>query len=395
MEETTRPELRNLMGSDRVSDVRSEKPGKSLRQSSPSWLRRVGFSISLLIIPVAYTLLLAMMGYLHGKKQSSFGDTVLEILSVASTLWPILFAAVLGPLLKSIALFRAERGSTLGSLEFLLTSQTTASALKNAMTMGWIGSWAILVLIVWSLSPLGGQAALRSLHRQQSPISTKTPAAYFLGNNESEIQTYYYGGASVFQGESGRLSRISDMRTVLAVPFLKQDTLVSHANSSSPHYNETITGLGGKREASRSGRRDLWRNVRIPFIELLPGYRSDDPHAWIPVSDDEIVPYASLIGLPIRNVSTVVLIICAVANVVIRQLIKAPDFLDNITGLTRDSPFIDLPQDGSGKSGPDGLATVKNVKVRIGDIYPERETGRIALTTELNSPKLRWNRSYS
>ncbi|KAM0556588.1 hypothetical protein ACHAO7_002723, partial [Fusarium culmorum] len=94
-------------------------------------------------------------------------------------------------------------------------------------------------------------------------------------------------------------------------------------------------------------------------------------------------------------VSTVVLIICAVANVVIRQLIKAPDFLDNITGLTRDSPFIDLPQDGSGKSGPDGLATVKNVKVRIGDIYPERETGRIALTTELNSPKLRWNRSYS
>ncbi|KAM0386202.1 hypothetical protein ACHAPY_000754 [Fusarium culmorum] len=687
MEETTRPELRNLMGSDRVSDVRSEKPGKSLRQSSPSWLRRVGFSISLLIIPVAYTLLLAMMGYLHGKKQSSFGDTVLEILSVASTLWPILFAAVLGPLLKSIALFRAERGSTLGSLEFLLTSQTTASALKNAMTMGWIGSWAILVLIVWSLSPLGGQAALRSLHRQQSPISTKTPAAYFLGNNESEIQTYYFNGAVVFQGASSHASYISDMRTTLAVSFSKKDTLVSHANSSSPHYNETITGLGGKREASRSGRRDLWRNVRIPFIELLPGYRSDDPHAWIPVSDDEIVPYASLIGLPIRNgsferpgnatmmvhfhymtlscgkpfngsewvrndstailfrnisselplqhqnrdagagyrnlwlnfpntstttmhinfrpdsklesklqlvmggtcfypsptpeniyneelvpilrvcdistsyidmevacnrltadadlickanrvrhahshpikgnwtplsnfrtpqhifteltymgasqhiaeptalemylrdplalfqrvsggyrgdydpmnelgcfvslppeimerrlatalntavmssyplriltggmglgleeqshwqnitaswaefdtdiyvlnkpwfvttiVSTVILIICAVANVVIRQLIKAPDFLDNITGLTRDSPFIDLPEDGSGKSGPDRLATVKNVKVRIGDIYPEREVVRIALTTELNSPKLRWNRSYS
>ncbi|KAM0380069.1 hypothetical protein ACHAPZ_000275 [Fusarium culmorum] len=495
------------------------------------------------------------MGYLHGKKQSSFGDTVLEILSVASTLWPILFAAVLGPLLKSIALFRAERGSTLGSLEFLLTSQTTASALKNAMTMGWIGSWAILVLIVWSLSPLGGQAALRSLHRQQSPISTKTPAAYFLGNNESEIQTYYFNGAVVFQGASSHASYISDMRTTLAVSFSKKDTLVSHANSSSPHYNETITGLGGKREASRSGRRDLWRNVRIPFIELLPGYRSDDPHAWIPVSDDEIVPYASLIGLPIRNVlnflcntktvtqanrvrhahshpikgnwtplsnfrtpqhifteltymgasqhiaeptalemylrdplalfqrvsggyrgdydpmnelgcfvslppeimerrlatalntavmssyplriltggmglgleeqshwqnitaswaefdtdiyvlnkpwfvttivSTVILIICAVANVVIRQLIKAPDFLDNITGLTRDSPFIDLPEDGSGKSGPDRLATVKNVKVRIGDIYPEREVGRIALTTELNSPKLRWNRSYS
>lgn len=95
--------------------------------------------------------LLAIMFYLHGKKQNSFGDTILEVASVASTLWPILFAAVLGPLLKTIALFRAERGSTLGSLGFLLTSQTTASALKNFTTMGWIGSWTIIILIVWSL----------------------------------------------------------------------------------------------------------------------------------------------------------------------------------------------------------------------------------------------------
>ncbi|GKU11576.1 unnamed protein product [Fusarium langsethiae] len=93
--------------------------------------------------------------------------------------------------------------------------------------------------------------------------------------------------------------------------------------------------------------------------------------------------------------STVILIICAVANIVIRQRIKAPEFLDHITGLTRDSIFIDLPQDGSGKSGPDGLATIQNVKVRIGDVYHRREVERIALTTEMNSRKLRWGRSYS
>ncbi|QPC76121.1 hypothetical protein HYE68_006873 [Fusarium pseudograminearum] len=684
MSETTKPELRNLMASENVSDVHSDRLGESLQQSSPSWFRRVGVSIPLLVIPIVYAILLAAMVYLHGKTQSSFGDAVLEILSVASTLWPILFAAVLGPVLKTVALFQAERGSTLGSLEFLLTSQTTASALKNFVTMGWIGSWAIVVLTAWSLSPLGGQAALRSLHRHQNPVSMQKPAAYYLGNNRSDIYQHYFDGTGgVNSASSPSLSLIYDMTTVLSASFSTQDTLVSHANSSSPNYHDAIVGLGGKLEASRSGRRDLWRNIRIPFIELLPEYRSDDPHAWIPVPDDEIVPYASLIGLPIRNgssegpgnstmkvhsrymtlscgkafngtemvsngsralwlhdtsskyaltgqfidqastnglrniwldfpnnsvtaehldgplpfaprsklqlimggscwyqitaqesqrtpmiqacdistsyidmevtcnrpavdaglvcqadrvrhapsypikgnltafsngespkqilieltymgasqdpeestvletylrdppglfrrspgvytnsdyrtttdlgcftavpteilerrlatalntiimssypldvlvggkglvfehwqnttalwkefkrdiyvlskpwfamtmLSTVVLMICAIANIIIRQRIKAPDILDSITGLTRDSQFIDLPQIGSGRSGSDQLATIKNVKVRIGDIYPEREVGRIALTTELNSPELRWNRSYS
>ncbi|SCO55323.1 uncharacterized protein FFMR_12479 [Fusarium fujikuroi] len=662
MDETARLELRSLISSaasresGKTPVLHSSGVGEPLRRSSSSWSRRVGLAAQLLIIPIAYSVILAMMAHLHGKKQSSFGDKLLEVLSVASTLWPILFAAVVGPLLKSIALFRAERCSRLGSLEFLLTSQTTASALKNILTMGWIGSWAIGVIAIWSLSPLGGQAALRSL------------ATYYLGNNRSQVFQYYRAGASVFFGASAAASLISDMRTILSTSFSTQDILVSHANTSSPHYNETITDLGGKWEASRSGRRDLWRNVRIPFLELLPGYDSDDPHAWVSVPLDEIVPYASLIGLPIRGgsferpgnssmavhfnyqtfscgnafngsewvrngstalwyhntsasvplryqymgeaapnmgypniwfdfpntstlaehflatfdmepqsklqlvmggrctdttdknteilrlcdistsyidmqigciratvdadlvcqvkqarhtpsypikgnltalssrshhpwepstleiylrdplgvfqrirggymddpettnklgcftslppeiierrlatvintitmstyevnvltggkglsldggpvlwqnttatwtefdrdvyklnkpwfittvLSTVVLIICAVANIVIRQRIRAPDFLDSVAGLTRDSHFVDVSQEGSGKSGSDRLEIIKDVKVRICDVYPEREIGKIALTTELNGPKLRWDRRNS
>ncbi|KAF4954457.1 hypothetical protein FGADI_5236 [Fusarium gaditjirri] len=663
MDDTTRLELRSLISatgsraSGNVSIVHPAGVGESLRQSSPSWLRRVGLAVLLLLIPIAYAVLLAMMAYLHGKKQSSFGDTVVEVLSVASTLWPILFATVLGPLLKSVALFRAERGSNLGSLEFLLTSQTTASALKNILTMGWIGSWAIGVVAVWSLSPLGGQAALRSLGTQPNPTFTKTPVTYYLGNNRSQIYRYYRTGASVFGG-SAAVSRISDMRTILSTSFSTQDILVSHANTSSPHYNETITDLGG--------------------------YDSDDPNAWVSVPEDEIVPYASLIGLPIRGgsferpgnssmtvhfhyqtlscgnafngsawvrygstsiwyhntreivplrlqymgettpmmgypniwfdfpntstlaehftatfdmepqsklqlvmggqcrdaayritemlrlcdistsyidmqvgcnratvdadlvcqakrarhtpsypvngnltplssvsllsqgillelpfigasrhdaepstlemylrdplgvfqrirggyvddpnttntlgcfnslppeiierrlatvlntitmstyevnvltggkglpfnggpvlwqnttatwtefekdiyklnkpwflttmMSTVVLMLCAVANIVVRQRIKAPDFLGSLAGFTRDSPFIDVSQDGTGKSGFDRLETIKDVKVRISDVNPEREIGKIALTTELSGPKLRWERIYA
>ncbi|SCO80939.1 uncharacterized protein FRV6_05152 [Fusarium oxysporum] len=466
MDETTRLELKSLISatgsriSGNASILHSAGVGESLRQSSPSWLRRVGLAVLLLLIPIAYA-----------------------------------------------------------ALEFLLTSQTTASALKNILTMGWIGSWAICVIAVWSLSPLGGQAALRSLGLQQNPMFTELPATYYLGNNKSEIYQYYRSGASVFIGPSAEQSMISDMRTVLSASFSTQDVLVSHANTSSPHYNDIITDLGGKWEASCRGCRGLWRNIRIPFLELLPAYDASDPHTWISVPEDEIVPYASLIGLPIRGssferlgnstmavhfhyqtlsrgkafngsewvrsgsmalwshntsssvplsqqyngrvepnmgcrsiwfdfsnsstitehftasfetepqsklqlvigglcttavgekseilrlcdistsyidmevacsratadadlfdkdiyklnkpwfittiLSTAVLMICAVANLVVRQRIKAPDFLDSVAGLTKDSPFVDVSQDGSGKGGSDRLETIKDVKVRI------------------------------
>ncbi|RBQ72286.1 hypothetical protein FVER14953_07600 [Fusarium verticillioides] len=95
------------------------------------------------------------------------------------------------------------------------------------------------------------------------------------------------------------------------------------------------------------------------------------------------------------SMSTAILLICAIANIVIRQRIRAPDFLDSLAGLTRDSPFIDVPQDGSAKSGSDRLETIKNVKVRISDVNPDEEVGKIALTTELKGPKLRWERIYA
>ncbi|KAH7178754.1 hypothetical protein DER46DRAFT_622310 [Fusarium sp. MPI-SDFR-AT-0072] len=113
---------------------------------------------------------------------------------------------------------------------------------------------------------------LRRVGLTQNPTFTEIPAAYYLGNNRSKIHEYYRTGADVFQGVSGAQSLISDMRTVLSASFSTQDVRVSHAN--------TIT--------SRKGRRDLWGNVRIPFLELLPGYNGDDPNAWISVPEDEI-----------------------------------------------------------------------------------------------------------
>jgi hypothetical protein len=195
-----------------------------------------------------------MVAYLHNKEQSSFGDRVVEVLRIASTLWPISFAAVLGPFLKTIALLKAERGTTLASLEFLLTSQTTATALGNLLTLQRSKKLTALIIAgVWLLSPLGGQAALRSVHIQQNLKTTQTSALHYLGNNGSEIHPFYARGAGVHTGASGRSSLIAGMRTIISASFSNPDILVSHANGSSPKFDDTIKELGGTLQVSRLG----------------------------------------------------------------------------------------------------------------------------------------------
>lgn len=47
--------------------------------------------------------------------------------------------------------------------------------------------------------------------------------------------------------------------------------------------------------------RDLWRNVRIPFIHPLPGYKAKQEE-WIAIQSNVIPDYSSLIGIPIRGI---------------------------------------------------------------------------------------------
>jgi hypothetical protein len=99
--------------------------------------------------------------------------------------------------------------------------------------------------------------------------------------------------------------------------------------------------------------------------------------------------------LCITVLSTAVLVICAVANVILRFLIRAPDFLNSVASSTRDSPFINVSnQVRSGSSGQDSLKVLRDVRVQIRDVYPDRDVGRIVLTTDLTQQKLKLDRDY-
>ncbi|KAK2684672.1 hypothetical protein QWA68_016327 [Fusarium oxysporum] len=277
-----------------------------LGKSSPPRILRIGTPVLLLVVPLTYIVLLGIVASLHNKKKSSFGENTLEALQLAATLWPISFAAVIGPFLKTLALFSAERGTTLGSLEFLLTGQTTVSTLKNLFTLRLIRIWTLSITALWCLSPVGGQAVVRSLGSRTDTQSTNIPAVHYFSQTPLLATSDYsstglQGDMNAFNGGTGTMSEIGAFRRTVLAAFSASEILLSHANISSPQFENVVKKLGGTPQAVRLGQQDQWRNVRIPFMEYLLDYNDANPTAWTPVPSNQIVPYSSFMGVPIRG----------------------------------------------------------------------------------------------
>ncbi|RBR12017.1 uncharacterized protein FIESC28_08787 [Fusarium coffeatum] len=281
------------------------KPLPTLKECSPTWTWRVGVHLLLLVVPTSYLALLGIVGQLNGQKQSSFGDDILEVLQLAATLWPISFAAVLGPFLKTLALFKAERGATVGSLEFLLSGQTTVAAFKNLFTLQHFNFWTIGTVAVWCLSPLGGQAIVRSLSLKINMEISEIPAIHYFSQVPLKYFTLptrnFMGDMNAFGTVNASMSTIPDFRRVVISALSGPDILVSHANQSNIGFEAALSGIGGYPQAARLGRQDMWHNVRVPFMEYLDGYDSRNSDVWTPVPQDKITPFSSFIGIPIRE----------------------------------------------------------------------------------------------
>ncbi|KAF4493565.1 hypothetical protein FAGAP_10304 [Fusarium agapanthi] len=259
-----------------------------LGKSSPPRILRIGTPALLLVVPLTYIVLLGIVASFHNKKKSSFGENTLEALQLAATLWPISFAAVIGPFLKTLALFSAERGTTLGSLEFLLTGQTTVSTLKNLFTLRIVRIWTLSIAALWNTQNINIPAAH---YFSQVPL---------MATNEYS-STGFEGDINAFAGGTRTASALSAFRRTVLATLSASEILLSHANMSSPHFENVVKKLGGTPRAVRLGQQDQWRNVRIPFMEYLPDYDDGNPMAWTPVLSNQIVPYSSFMGVPVRG----------------------------------------------------------------------------------------------
>ncbi|KAJ4139776.1 hypothetical protein NW768_001120 [Fusarium equiseti] len=265
---------------------------RTLKESSLLTWQKLLLSSSLVLIPAPFMVLAVYMISLDQQPESQLGSCVLEAASIAATLWPIAFAAVLGTALRSVALYTCERGTTLGTLEILMGSLTMTSTLKLLVWVHLVSFWSPLLILAWTLSPLGGQSVLRAVTINTEVIQHDFPIVSYPSTN----WTAGFDWLPVLYAPPFGL------RTIFGAAFSSSSTRLMHANGSSPKFGDTLKQVGGPDEARRIMQQDTWGNARIPFLHMLDGYDSTDPHAWVDVPNDAVPPYESLIGVPIRGI---------------------------------------------------------------------------------------------
>jgi hypothetical protein len=57
----------------------------------------------------------------------------------------------------------------------------------------------------------------------------------------------------------------------------------------------------------------------------------------------------------------------------------APDIVGHISSLTRDNPYVKIPGGGSSLSGFKRARYLKDVEIKIADLKPDDEVGRIVI----------------
>jgi len=178
----------------------------------------------------------------------------------------------------------------------LLTSQTLTSTLRSCFSLRILSFWPLLLILIWALSPIGGQAALRAIESEPDIVVSEYPLISYATSNNLSI---FLSSAMNIPANGAELK--GSMRASIAAVFTAHDSTLSHANGSSEGFVNSVNQGGGDEQVVKSCRRDLWRNIRIPFLHSLPGYQSSNRFEWLDISQDFIPDTSSLIGVPIRG----------------------------------------------------------------------------------------------
>ncbi|KAH9903581.1 hypothetical protein F4778DRAFT_90881 [Xylariomycetidae sp. FL2044] len=214
-----------------------------------------------ILLPLYFIGLAIAANVLQGTPASQDGDHVQEALLLAPTLFPVVFAAVCGHMLKSLALYKSQQGLQLRLLEHLAGAQSLFGALERAFLLRSFGTIGIATTLLWFLSPIGGQALLRLLGTE--PVTVQQPYDLsYLGPNFLNV--------SMFDGVSSSASTLSLVTTL---------------------YLSTLLTPSSIRESPR----DVWGNPKLPYTGSLNGELREDNWTSVRAEDG----YSNLIGIPI------------------------------------------------------------------------------------------------
>ncbi|KAF2998915.1 hypothetical protein E8E13_005884 [Curvularia kusanoi] len=186
------------------------------------------------------------------------------------TVFPVAFAAIMGTFLTGIASWRLEHGISMLSLEYLLNSRTVFSAVTTPISLRSVNLLAPLLLALWVLSPLGGQAALR--------VVELAPGLH------SEPCEYQY------------LDVMSTQRVCSPTSSAGMDL--------TPSIVSAFNGALASTPQTQFANVDAYGNLKIPMLESCTNNGiKQDSDGWIDTSVTNACAFASINGLPFRGIS--------------------------------------------------------------------------------------------
>ncbi|KAF7539118.1 hypothetical protein G7Z17_g12494 [Cylindrodendrum hubeiense] len=257
-------------GSDKGPTVSTERCSTSTFARKPTSVLSLWELFLDLLLAVPAILFLVYAGFVSvydGKPIDT--EPVPKLRTMAGygpTIFPIAFAAIAANLLKTFAAWKLERGISVLSLQFLLRSRTVFSAFTTPLTVGTISSMTPLILILWALSPLGGQAALRVVG--EAPSSSQEPWNY----------------------------RYLDFRS-----YMLQVAPRSSAGAEVlPAILGAFTTALGSPEDIKSASQDAFGNIKIPMLEPFLASNRARINGWYDLEGETNITYSSIAGLPIE-----------------------------------------------------------------------------------------------
>jgi hypothetical protein len=185
-----------------------------------------------------------------------------------STLLPLVFSVVVGRAVVKIASWKLEKGTSLGLMEQLMGSRTVGGTF---ITFIRLRSWKVLsiaLILLWLLSPVGSQAALRVL----SVVPAAEPIPQVLKLDLYSTRQASYAASDTFN------SWFTSFASIFSAALFSPDAV-------------KLSSL------------DLWGNVKIPIFSSLSNI-SQDGNGWKKLPPSFTPIYSSLFGIPLSGLQT-------------------------------------------------------------------------------------------
>ncbi|KAH7148525.1 hypothetical protein EDB81DRAFT_792487 [Dactylonectria macrodidyma] len=258
---------------------------KNARQSVLQWPQRVRpgrvfsptdivlntISILLVLLIVIYIFFLFSFNGRITKDVPGIASFLRQFSNLSPTAVPILFAYIVGRAIKTSAHWRLHHGERIGKLDLLYGSTTVISTVTTISDYGEFSILAVALVVAWALSPLGAQSALRVLSFRPGKEVAFTTMPYF--NMSTPFPDTFEGG--------------------------------SFGSYSAPIISSFISSISAPKSTKQSSL-DSWGNIKVPVLELLPGYKGLTSQDWISINrtgdEADRITYSSLIGIPVAGV---------------------------------------------------------------------------------------------